>query len=73
MADGDDAMGALIGGIIGIALLLFVLYVIILIATAIATIAATGGFLWGGGWAVLNYGRSIKQNLIDSNRTSAAA
>jgi len=68
MADGDDALWGFILGIAALALVLFILYVIVLVATAVATIAATGGFLWGGGWATLNYAKSIKQNLIDSNR-----
>lgn len=39
-----------------------------LIAAILAGLAAAGGVAVGGGTAVLNYGRSVKENLIDSNR-----
>ena len=68
----DDGWGSIIGMVIIIAVALFVLYIITLIAASIAMIAAAGGSLWGGGWAILNYGKSIKENLIDSNRTPMA-
>jgi hypothetical protein len=51
-----------------IGLILFILYIITLIATTVLTIAAAGGSIWGGGRAILNYGRSFKENMIDSNR-----
>lgn len=41
------------------------------IAVAIAGAASAGGVLWGGGTAILNYGSSFKENMIDSNRTAA--
>lgn len=69
----DDGLGALIGIALVIGAVIFVVYIITLIAAAVATIAAAGGSLWGGGWAILNYGKSIKENLIDSNRAPAAA
>jgi hypothetical protein len=67
----DDGSGILIG----LAMFLFfvgiMIYLITLIAAAAAAIAAAGGTIWGGGWAILNYGKSIKENLIDSNRNIA--
>lgn len=67
----DDDAGALVGIIIGIAIVLFIVYCIILIASAIAAAAGVGGVLWGGGTAVVNYGKSFKENMIDSNRVAA--
>jgi hypothetical protein len=69
----DDGIGCLISAVLIIALVIFVVYVITLIAVAAATIAAAAGSAWGGGWAILNYGKSFKENMIDSNRASTAA
>jgi len=38
-----------------------------MIASLLAMVAGGAGILWGGGTAVLNYGRSFKENMIDSN------
>jgi len=65
----DDFAGVIIGIIVVVAIVALIVYIIALIAMAIATVAAIGGSVWGGGWAILNYCRSIKENLIDSNRT----
>jgi len=55
--------------IIIIAVIAVILYLLALAAMAIATVAAIGGSIWGGGWAILNYCRAIKEHLIDSNRS----
>jgi len=67
----DDLLGIFIGLIVVIAVVALIIYIITLIALAVAAIAAIAGSVWGGGWAVLNYGKSIKENLIDSNRVPA--
>lgn len=69
----DDGIGALIAFAIGIAIVLFIIYCIIAIAGIIAMVAGAGGVLWGGGTAVVNYGQSLKENIIDSNRATAGA
>lgn len=66
----DSGIGALIGIALAIAAVIFVIYCIVLIAGAIAAIAGTGGVLWGGGTAVVNYSKSFKENMIDSNRAA---
>lgn len=64
--DTDIGFGVIVG--IGI----FLLVIAIIIFSAVATIAATGGALWGGGTAIVNYGKSFKENMIDSNRAVSA-
>ena len=54
-----------------IGLVIFVLYIIFLIAATLLGTAAVGGSIWGGGRAILNYGKSFKENMIDSNRIAA--
>lgn len=64
----DNGLGTVIGIALAVAAVIFVIYCIILLAGAIAAVAGTGGLLWGGGTAVVNYSRSFKENIIDSNR-----
>lgn len=66
----DDGIGALIGFVIIIAIIVFIIYCIMILASIIATVASTGGALWGGGTAIANYGKSFKENVIDSNRVA---
>lgn len=61
--DGDG-----IGILILLAIIIAIICLIIYIASIIISVAAAGGALWGGGTAILNYGRSFKENMIDSNR-----
>lgn len=42
-----------------------------MIASVLAGIAGAGGIAWGGGTAVVNYCKSFKENMIDSNRVAA--
>jgi hypothetical protein len=63
----DDA-GGLIGFVLILALIAVVVYFVVMIAGALAAVAGAGGLLWGGGTAILNYGKSFKENMIDSNR-----
>ncbi len=67
----DSGIGALIGIALAIAAVIFVIYCIVLVAGVIAAVAGTGGVLWGGGTAVVNYSKSFKENMIDSNRAVA--
>ena len=67
----EDSIGTLIGFLLVIAIIAVVIYCIVLIAGALAAIAGAGGVLWGGGTAVVNYTKSFKENMIDSNRVAA--
>lgn len=67
----DDGIGALIGLAIILAIVAFVIYCIVMLAGIIASIAGAGGLLWGGGTAIANYGKSFKENMVDSNRAVA--
>ena len=67
----EDSIGTLIGFLLVIAIIAVVIYCIVLIAGALAAVAGAGGVLWGGGTAVVNYTKSFKENMIDSNRVAA--
>ena len=67
----DDDFGAIIGFVIVLGVIAFVIYCIVILAGIIASIAGAGGVLWGGGTAIANYGKSFKENMIDSNRVAA--
>lgn len=67
----DDDFGGIIALVIGLAIIAFVIYCIVLLLSALAAVAGAGGFLWGGGTAIVNYGKSFKENMIDSNRAAA--
>lgn len=67
----DDDFGGIIGLIIILAIIAFVIYCIVMIASVLAAVAGAGGLAWGGGTAIFNYGKSFKENMIDSNRVAA--
>lgn len=67
----DDDFGGIIGLVIILAIIAFVIYCIIMIASVLAGIAGAGGIAWGGGTAIVNYCKSFKENMIDSNRIAA--
>lgn len=67
----DDDLGAIIGFVIILGVIAFIIYCIVILAGIIASIAGAGGVLWGGGTAIANYGKSFKENMIDSNRATA--
>ncbi len=67
----DDDFGGIIVLIIGLAIIAFVIYCIVMIASVLAGIAGAGGIAWGGGTAIVNYSKSFKENMIDSNRVVA--
>ena len=56
----DSGIGTLIGIVLAIAAVIFVIYCIVLIASVLAAVAGAGGVLWGGGTAVVNYGKSFR-------------
>ena len=62
-----DDWGGIIAVVFVIVLIVAVVYCIVMIASLLAMVAGGAGILWGGGTAVLNYGRSFKENMIDSN------
>ena len=41
-----------------------------MLASVLAAVAGAGGTLWGGGTAIVNYYKSFKENMIDSNRAT---
>lgn len=67
----DDDFGGIIVLIIGLAIVAFVIYCIVMIASVLAGVAGAGGIVWGGGTAIVNYSKSFKENMIDSNRAAA--
>ncbi len=66
-----DDWGGLIAVLLAIAAIIFVVYVIVMIASVLAAVAGGAGVLWGGGTAIFNYGKSFKENMIDSNAVAA--
>lgn len=60
--------GFLVLFLIIVGVFILVLYLVIMAASLIALAAGAAGSVWGGGTAVLNYGKSFKENMIDSNR-----
>lgn len=66
-----DDWGGIIAVVLAIAAIIFVVYVIVMIASVLAAVAGGAGVLWGGGTAIANYGKSFKENMIDSNATAA--
>lgn len=71
MSDNSSGLGTLIGIALVIGAAILVIYIAVLLAGAIAAVAGAGGLLWGGGTALINYGKSFKENIIDSNRAAA--
>lgn len=66
-----DDWGGIIAVVLAIAAIIFVVYVIAMIASVLAAVAGGAGVLWGGGTAIVNYGKSFKENMIDSNAAVA--
>lgn len=66
-----DDWGGIIALILGIAAIIFIVYVIVMIASVFAAVAGGAGVLWGGGTAIVNYSKSFKENMIDSNTVAA--
>lgn len=67
----DDFIGIIVGIALGIAAIAFIVYLLAMIASVLAGIAGVGGIAWGGGTAVLNYCKSFKENMVDSNKVVA--
>ena len=66
--DGEEAI---VGLVVAFAIIAVVIYIVVLLATVIVSVAAAGGTLFGGCSAIKNYALSFKENVIDSNKTSA--
>ena len=66
-----DDWGGIIALILGIAAIIFIVYVIVMDASVLAAAAGGAGVLWGGGTAIVNYSKSFKENMIDSNTVAA--
>ncbi len=64
----DDDFGGMIGLVIALCVIGVIIYCIVIMAGILISIAGAGGLIWGGGTAIANYGRSFKENMIDSNR-----
>ena len=71
MGDSDSGLGGLIALVLIIVAAAFLIYCIVMLASAIAAVAGVGGIAWGGGTEIVNYSKSIKENMIDSNRKAA--
>lgn len=63
-----DDYGEIIWLVIKLIAIVLVIYCVVILAGILAAIAGTGGIIWGGGTAIINYGKSFKKNMIDSNR-----
>ena len=66
-----DDWGGLIGILLAIAGIILVVYVIVMVASVLAAVGGGAGILWGGGTALVNYCKSFKENMIDSNLAAA--
>lgn len=68
-SDGEEFgyLAFIVGVIIAVVV---IVYIMVLIATACAAIAAAVGSVWGGGTAIWNYSKSMKENLWDSNQVA---
>lgn len=67
----DEDVGGLIGIIIVLGVVAAIIYCIVILAGILISIAGTGGIIWGGGTAIVNYGKSFKENMVDSNLAAA--
>jgi hypothetical protein len=67
----DDGVGTILGAALVLGIIFLFVYVVTMIAAAVVGVAAAAGSLWGGGWAFINYGKSFKENIIDSNRAES--
>ncbi|MGN0180699.1 MAG: hypothetical protein ACI4DY_14860 [Monoglobaceae bacterium] len=67
----DDDSGGIIGFVLIIAAIALAVYCVVALASVIAVVAGAGGTLWGGSTAVVNYYKSFKENMIDSNKAAA--
>lgn len=66
----DDDFGGIFILIIALTVIALVIYCIFMLTSVLAGVAGAGGIVWGGGTAVVNYGKSFKENMIDSNRSA---
>jgi hypothetical protein len=66
-----DGEGYFIGLLLVIAAIALIIYLLIYLAGIIIAIASGLGILYGGGTAIVNYFRSFKEHIIDSNRNPA--
>lgn len=66
----DDNRNGLVFTLVMLAIIA-VVCVTVLVAGVITSVAGASGVLWGGGTALINYGKSFKENMIDSNRAVA--
>ena len=67
----DEDLGGLIGIIILLGIVALIIYCIVILAGILISVAGAGGVIWGGGTAIVNYGKSFKENMVDSNRVAA--
>jgi hypothetical protein len=67
----DEDLGGLIGIIILLGIVAVIIYCIVILAGILISVAGAGGVIWGGGTAIVNYGKSFKENMVDSNRVAA--
>lgn len=66
-----DDLGGVLAFIFIVMAVILVVYIIVLLTSVLVTVASGAGILWGGGTALANYGKSFKENMIDSNRAAA--
>ena len=64
----NDDYSGIVGLIVVLVVVAFIIYCIVIMASILVSVAGAGGLIWGGGTAIANYGKSFKENMIDSNR-----
>ena len=68
----DAFTGWLIKWAIIIGVVCFIVYCIVMAAFFISLAMGAVGSAWGAGAALVNYGKSVKVNLIDANRPAVS-
>lgn len=63
----DDDVGAIIGGLIFLAIIALIIYLVVILMSVILAVVGGAGLIWGGGTATINYCKAFKENMIDSN------
>ncbi len=67
----EEDVAGIIGMLIALAIIAFVIYCIVIMIGILISIAGIGGTIWGGGTAIVNYVKSFKDNMLDSNHMAA--
>ncbi len=61
----------IVGLILGLGIIIIIVYFAVMLLSALVMVGGAGGVLWGGGTAIVNYFKSFKENMVDSNVATA--